>query len=151
MWYQRFWRTLLCYYLGNLEWEHLFCAWKYSVCLRGRDGISKYSGGSDSHIYSEVCVTWPVLLPPCSWMNSFLTAMNLTAHSELHECVLIEQEDAGLEWAQGSTTLPCPPKRSLQTIGIPEPIRQHFQVLPCPLYLSSNYCSSAVFPWAFEV
>ena len=32
-------------------------------------------------------------------------------------------------WTNGSTTLPSPPKRSLQTIGIPDPIRQHFQSL----------------------
>lgn len=38
-------------------------------------------------------------------------------------------EEEGLEWANGSLTLPAPPKRSLQTIGIPEPIRQHFQSL----------------------
>jgi len=38
--------------------------------------------------------------------------------------------DDGLSfWTNGSTTLPAPPKRSLQTIGIPDPIRQHFQTL----------------------
>jgi PAB-dependent poly(A)-specific ribonuclease subunit 3 len=41
----------------------------------------------------------------------------------------VEEEDIGLEWTHASTTLPGPPKRCLQTIGIPEPIRQHFQSL----------------------
>ena len=35
----------------------------------------------------------------------------------------------GLQWAEGASTLPAPPKRSLQTIGIPEPIRSHFRNL----------------------
>ena len=35
----------------------------------------------------------------------------------------------GLQWADGATTLPAPSKRSLQTIGIPEPIRSHFRNL----------------------
>jgi PAB-dependent poly(A)-specific ribonuclease subunit 3 len=38
-------------------------------------------------------------------------------------------EPDGLNWAHGSYTLPAPPKRSLQTIGIPEPIRSHFRSL----------------------
>ena len=38
-------------------------------------------------------------------------------------------EDEGMQWAHSSHTLPAPPKRSLQTIGIPEPIREHFQTL----------------------
>jgi hypothetical protein len=38
-------------------------------------------------------------------------------------------EDEGFEWANKCLTLPAPPKRSLQTIGLPEPIRQHFQSL----------------------
>ena len=61
---------------------------------------------------------------------NLLTASSLFAHRNilLLPTMSVEQEDAGFEWAQGSTTLPCPPKRSLQTIGIPEPIRQHFQV-----------------------
>lgn len=39
--------------------------------------------------------------------------------------------DPGLLWAEGlpHSTQPAPPKRSLQTIGIPEPIREHFRSL----------------------
>ena len=44
-------------------------------------------------------------------------------------------EEDGFDWALGTSTLPAPPKRTLQAIGIPEPIRQHFQALvngiPC--------------------
>jgi hypothetical protein len=36
-------------------------------------------------------------------------------------------EQEGLQWANFSSTLPAPPKRSLQTIGIPEPVRSHFR------------------------
>mmetsp|Transcript_31158 Transcript_31158/g.44780 ORF Transcript_31158/g.44780 Transcript_31158/m.44780 type:complete len:355 (+) Transcript_31158:32-1096(+) len=36
---------------------------------------------------------------------------------------------AGMEYGNTTTTLPAPPKRSLQTIGIPEPVREHFQSL----------------------
>lgn len=39
------------------------------------------------------------------------------------------EEVDGLQWAQTSTTLPAPPKRTLQTIGIPEPVRNHFRSL----------------------
>lgn len=35
----------------------------------------------------------------------------------------------GMDWATSLNSLPTPPKRTLQTIGIPEPIRQHFQGL----------------------
>jgi PAB-dependent poly(A)-specific ribonuclease subunit 3 len=35
----------------------------------------------------------------------------------------------GMAWCQHMSSLPTPRKRSLQTIGIPEPIRQHFQSL----------------------
>jgi hypothetical protein len=63
-----------------------------------------------------------------SCSDILLTASSLSTHLNILHCMSVEQEDAGFEWAQGSTTLPCPPKRSLQTIGIPEPIRQHFQV-----------------------
>lgn len=38
-------------------------------------------------------------------------------------------EEPGLQWANGSHTVPAPPKRCLRTIGIPEPIREHFQSL----------------------
>ena len=35
----------------------------------------------------------------------------------------------GLQWAQGSYTLPAPPKRTLQTVGMPDNIRNHFRTL----------------------
>ena len=35
----------------------------------------------------------------------------------------------GMEWASSVDSLSAPPKRTLQTVGIPEPIRQHFQSL----------------------
>ena len=38
-------------------------------------------------------------------------------------------DDLSLNWADSMTTLPAPPRRTLQTIGIPDPIRQHFQSL----------------------
>lgn len=38
-------------------------------------------------------------------------------------------EDLGLLWGDNSSTLPAPPRRTLQTLGIPDPIRQHFQDL----------------------
>ena len=34
-----------------------------------------------------------------------------------------------MEWAHGGASLSLPPKRNLHTIGVPEPIRQHFQQL----------------------
>lgn len=34
-----------------------------------------------------------------------------------------------VDWGVTGSTLPAPPKRSLQTVGIPEPIRQHFRSL----------------------
>ena len=45
------------------------------------------------------------------------------------EGVAVEQveEQPGLQWANFATSLPAPPKRSLQTIGIPEPVRTHFR------------------------
>lgn len=49
-------------------------------------------------------------------------AMNDTA-------VVASEEVDGMQWADHSTTLPAPPKRTLQTIGIPEPIRSHFRTL----------------------
>eukprot|EP01034_Spumella_vulgaris_P024001 gene24001-30288_t len=39
------------------------------------------------------------------------------------------QEEDGLEWSNNSVTLPAPPKRCLKTIGLSEPIRNHFQSL----------------------
>jgi PAB-dependent poly(A)-specific ribonuclease subunit 3 len=43
----------------------------------------------------------------------------------------VQTTDPGLLWAEGlpDCTNPAPPKRSLQTIGIPEPIREHFRSL----------------------
>jgi len=38
-------------------------------------------------------------------------------------------DDLSLDWADSLTTLPAPPRRTLQTLGIPDPIRQHFQTL----------------------
>lgn len=35
----------------------------------------------------------------------------------------------GMEWCAHMSSVPTPRKRSLQTIGIPEPIRQHFHNL----------------------
>lgn len=46
-----------------------------------------------------------------------------------NEFIPVEEEVIGMEWSHASTTMPGPPKRCLQTIGIPEPIRQHFQSL----------------------
>lgn len=43
--------------------------------------------------------------------------------------LIIEQEDTGVEWAASSILSIHPPKRTLQAIGVPEPIRQHFQQL----------------------
>lgn len=47
--------------------------------------------------------------------------------------VPVEEEDDGyqddIDWGITGSTLPAPPKRSLQTVGIPEPIRQHFRNL----------------------
>jgi PAB-dependent poly(A)-specific ribonuclease subunit 3 len=37
--------------------------------------------------------------------------------------------DANIDWSYGTSTAAAPPKRTLQTIGLPEPIRQHFQTL----------------------
>ena len=50
------------------------------------------------------------------------------AHAEAEEPAGDLDDGLGL-WTNGSTTLPAPPKRSLKTIGIPDPIRQHFQSL----------------------
>eukprot|EP01038_Epipyxis_sp_PR26KG_P004334 gene4334-6135_t len=52
--------------------------------------------------------------------------INIDSSAEMIEQLPIEN---GLEWTHGSLTLPAPPKRCLQTIGLPEPIRQHFQTL----------------------
>jgi PAB-dependent poly(A)-specific ribonuclease subunit 3 len=41
----------------------------------------------------------------------------------------IMMPEPAVDWSYGTTTAPAPPKRTLQTIGIPEPIRQHFQGL----------------------
>ena len=41
----------------------------------------------------------------------------------------VEDGDYGLMWSDSTTNFPAPPRRSLQTIGIPDPIRQHFQSL----------------------
>ena len=43
--------------------------------------------------------------------------------------LITKQEDTGVEWAASSVLSINPPKRTLQTIGVPEPIRQHFQQL----------------------
>jgi hypothetical protein len=40
-----------------------------------------------------------------------------------------EASDPGLAWAQGSLTLPAPPKRTLLALGLPENIRQYFSNL----------------------
>lgn len=42
---------------------------------------------------------------------------------------ILNPVDIRFDWANGSTSVPAPPRRTLQTIGIPEPIRQHFQNL----------------------
>jgi PAB-dependent poly(A)-specific ribonuclease subunit 3 len=39
------------------------------------------------------------------------------------------QQQPGLQWTNGSYTLPAPPKRTLQTLGIAESMRSHFQSL----------------------
>ena len=38
-------------------------------------------------------------------------------------------DELNVNWADSVTTMPAPPRRTLQTQGIPEPIRQHFQSL----------------------
>ncbi len=40
-------------------------------------------------------------------------------------------EDLSLDWSLGlgASSLPAPPRRTLQALGLPEPIRQHFQSL----------------------
>ncbi|CAM9095503.1 unnamed protein product, partial [Ectocarpus fasciculatus] len=40
-----------------------------------------------------------------------------------------EEYEEEIDWGIVGSTLPAPPKRSLQTVGIPEPIRQHFRSL----------------------
>eukprot|EP01036_Dinobryon_divergens_P034814 gene34814-45028_t len=41
----------------------------------------------------------------------------------------IEPATAANGFGFGSTTVPAPPKRCLQTVGVPEPVREHFQSL----------------------
>ena len=66
-----------------------------------------------------------------NWNGStFFVAGNENYPDEEEEEVGYEHpEFAGLDWAADTTTIAAPLKRSLQTIGIPEPIRQHFQSL----------------------
>jgi PAB-dependent poly(A)-specific ribonuclease subunit 3 len=61
--------------------------------------------------------------------NTFFVPESM-AGAEGAETLGLDTVDDGLSfWTNNSTTLPAPPKRSLQTIGIPDPIRQHFQSL----------------------
>lgn len=43
-----------------------------------------------------------------------------------------------MEWAHGISSQPIPPKRSMLTIGIPDPIRQHFQQLDLEALKKTN-------------
>jgi PAB-dependent poly(A)-specific ribonuclease subunit 3 len=70
-----------------------------------------------------------------TWNGStfFVPASTAYAYQEQPDGAEFEyenvQEDEGFDWANGSTALPAPPKRTLQCIGIPEPVRSHFQNL----------------------
>eukprot|EP01041_Mallomonas_annulata_P010985 gene10985-22949_t len=63
-----------------------------------------------------------------NWNGSTFFVPESVAYAENAEAYQTIDEE-GFEWTTGSTSIPAPPKRSLQTIGIPEPIRQHFQAL----------------------
>ena len=54
---------------------------------------------------------------------------NENPDEDIADIAVAEEPEIGLDWSNGSSTFPAPPKRSLQTLGIPEPIRQHFQAL----------------------
>lgn len=57
-------------------------------------------------------------------------AQNIAADGiAMNPATAVAEEVDGLQWAQHSTTLPAPPRRTLQTIGIPEPVRNHFRTL----------------------
>lgn len=89
------------------------------------EGLQEYPDvgqGEEGDIEPMVEVTW-------NGNSFFVPESTAYAYEEGGGYPHSLEEDAGFEWANGSTTLPAPPKRSLQTIGIPEPIRQHFQSL----------------------
>ena len=77
---------------------------------------------TESMVESTVEVTW-------NGSTFFVPESTAYAYDGSIEFPPVPEEDVGLEWAQGSLSLPAPPRRTIQTIGIPEPVRQHFQSL----------------------
>jgi PAB-dependent poly(A)-specific ribonuclease subunit 3 len=64
------------------------------------------------------------------WTPSFAKSDNTDLGEEEYDTSNFDDidngEDFSLSWGESASTLPAPPRRCLQTIGLPEPIRQHF-------------------------
>ena len=86
-------------------------------------GSAQAMGGADHGMVEPmVQVTWNG--------NTFFVPESMAyAYEGGVEFPPVPEDDIGLEWAQASLSLPAPPRRTIQTIGIPEPVRQHFQSL----------------------
>lgn len=84
---------------------------------------SKYNQNIDQPINEEnmVEVTWNG--------STFFVPESMASQYETGGDQYHQEEEIGYEWANGSTALPTPPKRCLQTIGIPENISNHFRNL----------------------
>lgn len=98
--------------------------------MGGQQGEEEYYGGDntgnaaagDNSLETMVEVTWNG--------DTFYVPQSMTYTAEDGSVVYMGPvEEDGLEWANGSSTLPAPPKRCLKSIGLSEPIRQHFQNL----------------------
>ena len=86
-------------------------------------GSAQAMGGADHGMVEPmVQVTW-------NGSSFFVPESMAYAYEGGVEFPPVPEDDVGLEWAQGALSLPAPPRRTIQTIGIPEPVRQHFQSL----------------------
>lgn len=92
------------------------------------DGDMGLSSGMQSQSMAEGMIESTVEV---TWNGStfFVPESTAYAYDGSIEFPPVPEENVGLEWTQGSLSLPAPPRRTIQTIGIPEPVRQHFQSL----------------------
>ena len=91
--------------------------------LSAMGGSAQTMGGADHGMVEPmVQVTW-------NGSSFFVPESMAYAYEGGVEFPPVPEDDVGLEWAQGALSLPAPPRRTIQTIGIPEPVRQHFQSL----------------------
>lgn len=106
--------------------------WKPSNTFSGYHDVANSHGTGEYAVPSRQMDSDPLV--EVSWNDGVYVVPASMAYAvgELTEQQRQQSQPSsfdGMEWTEHLNSLPAPQRRSLQTIGIPEPVREHFQGL----------------------